>query len=95
MSYEPLCSICQNPYHPRRPNEMYCNSCYTKHHEAIINKAPWVQYCVKSETARRRWDSYSENGKLKYAQLVWGLGTVFDVMNGKVVLLGNREDGAE
>ncbi len=75
---EYLCSICQNPYQPRSWQEHFCNDCYTKYKEAIFNHAPWVEYCIKNERDRRRWDTYVHEGRRVSVWLIY-LGSEFDV----------------
>lgn len=90
---EYLCAICQNPYRPRKVTELFCNSCYTKFRESILNKEAWVQYCVRNEQARRNWDSYIKLGKRVWIELVY-LGDKYDLVrveNGKGRLIPKKE----
>jgi len=89
---EYLCAICQNPYRPRKVTEMFCNGCYTRYKESILNKEAWVQYCVANEQARRNWNSYIKKGKRVWVELIH-LNGKFDiaVVNGKTELVPTRE----
>ena len=91
--YELLCAICQNPYRPRKITEFFCNDCYTRYREAILNKDEWVQYCVANEEARRKWDSYVRQGTRVWVKFVRGLGNDFDVLNGRVILINRGRNG--
>jgi hypothetical protein len=91
---EYLCAICQRPYHPRFPTEWFCNSCWHRFKEDIVNNAEWVVYCRTWEAYRRRLEShtYMEDGEIKRAQIV-RLGDKFDISeSGKLVKVKFEED---
>jgi len=49
-----LCCICQREITTTDPRRYYCRDCWGKWHDAILNKEPWVTYCVNHERRQRR-----------------------------------------
>lgn len=93
---EPLCAICQKPYRPRRPNEWFCNECYTTYKEKILSKEPWITICINTEKRRREQDFCYERGVKKAVVLVYGLGSDYDIYQKNtgnyVIVATNREE---
>jgi hypothetical protein len=91
---QPLCAICQKVYYPRTWKEDFCNNCYHKFQEAILNHEPWVRVCINEEYRRRHQDTYSYKGKRQYVNIVYGLGDDIDVLNGKLIYLKEKNNGS-
>jgi hypothetical protein len=88
MAYE--CCICGVTLHTENPKTYFCSKCYKDWKREIKAKCEWVTCLINFESRRRRWDTWKENGKIKHAELVWGLGNDFDILNNKIILLNKR-----
>ncbi len=49
-----LCCICLREMITTNPRRYFCRKYWGEWHDAILAKAPWVNYCVNHERRQRR-----------------------------------------
>ncbi len=84
------CAICCRPLNTENPKVYFCSKCYHDWEKEIKAKVGWIKFLINNELRRRRWDTYSDKGKVVSVQLVY-LGNEFDIdSDGNIVRRDNK-----
>jgi hypothetical protein len=84
------CCICSCPLYTENPKHFFCPKCYHDWNREIKAGVAWVKYLESVESARRRQDTYTKNGKRVAVQFIY-LGDEYDLSeDGQVIPLAEH-----
>ena len=69
MAYS--CAVCETEILTSNPKKYFCKRCWEQWNDAILNREPWVTYCINYEHRQRRQE-------LKEQELIY-LGDEFEI----------------